>query len=106
MLRFHPGHSRIIKCRRDRARDRIGGYDFDLLEMQNPTNQSPQGETPATAEDRNDLKRRLAFLDLGTADAERLRSLRGLGGQYIGEFVQSFYRHLFSFEETARFLRD
>jgi signal transduction histidine kinase len=74
--------------------------------MQNPSHQSPHGKTPAPAEDRNDLDRRLAFLQLGTDDAERLRSLRGLCGPYMAEFVQSFYRHLLSFDETARFLRD
>lgn len=74
--------------------------------MQNSSHQSPHGKTPSVAEDRVDLDRRLAFLQLGTDDAERLRSLREICEPYMAEFIESFYRHLFSFEETARFLRD
>jgi signal transduction histidine kinase len=54
----------------------------------------------------DDLARRLAYLELTAADAERLRSLRHGFGAKMAEFVESFYRHLFSFEETARFLQD
>ena len=53
-----------------------------------------------------DLAKRLAFLGLSDAVAERLRALapalRGCGDQ----FVEAFYEHLASFEETAKFLRD
>ena len=75
--------------------------------MQNPPrHQSPHDKTAAAPTDRNDLDQRLAFLQLGADDAERLRGLRDVCGQYMAEFVQSFYRHLFSFDETARFLHD
>jgi hypothetical protein len=73
--------------------------------MQNP-NQSSDGATSSTPWDPKDLERRLAFLSLGVADAERLRSLRDTCGPYMTEFVESFHRHLFSFDETARFLQD
>jgi signal transduction histidine kinase len=68
--------------------------------------ETPAGQAPPAAENRNDLERRLAFLQLAPDDARTLQSLRKFCGQYMEEFVQAFYRHLFSFEETARFLRD
>jgi signal transduction histidine kinase len=74
--------------------------------MKDPSQQSPQSPAPSPAEDRNDLGRRLAFLQLGADDAERLRSFRDVCSPYMAEFVHSFYQHLFSFDETARFLRD
>jgi signal transduction histidine kinase len=74
--------------------------------MQDPSHRSPESTTPSAAQDRTDLERRLAFLELGAADAERLRSMRDVCGQSTAEFVESFYYHLSSFEETARFLRD
>lgn len=73
---------------------------------QDQSDQGSLGPPPPPAGNRNDLDRRLAFLQLEAGDAERLRSLRAFCGQYMEEFVQAFYRHLFSFEETARFLRD
>src|SRR5262245_51161883 len=52
-----------------------------------------------------DLARRLAYLELGLEDRERLATigprLKGAGE----EFVEAFYRHLFTFPETARFLQ-
>jgi signal transduction histidine kinase len=74
--------------------------------MQNSPEQPPYGKPPTAAENQNDLDRRLEFLQLGADDAERLRSMRAICGRYMTDFVQSFYRHLFSFDETARFLRD
>lgn len=53
-----------------------------------------------------DLSSRLDFLALTEADANRLRSLRATFSAYAEEFVESFYHHLFAFDETARFLRD
>ena len=53
-----------------------------------------------------ELKLRLAFLQLGPDDAERLGALlpemRDLGDR----FVDQFYRHLFAFPETAKVLND
>jgi signal transduction histidine kinase len=53
-----------------------------------------------------DLQTRLDFLGLTEADAGRLRSLGPLFSVYADEFVEAFYRHLFAFDETARFLHD
>jgi signal transduction histidine kinase len=49
--------------------------------------------------------RRLEFLELSQADAERLRGMAADYRIWAQDFVESFYRHLFAFEETARFLQ-
>ncbi|HTN75468.1 MAG TPA: protoglobin domain-containing protein, partial [Pirellulaceae bacterium] len=56
--------------------------------------------------ERFDVERRLAFLDLTGADAERLRALSPLFDQHARAFVDHFYQHLFRFPETTRFLQD
>jgi signal transduction histidine kinase len=53
-----------------------------------------------------DLARRLAFLELGEADRQRLHELQSPLNASADAFVEAFYRHLFAFEETARFLQD
>jgi signal transduction histidine kinase len=65
----------------------------------------PQDES-LPERDRYDVKRRLAFLSLSDADAEQLRSLAPLFEKHAREFVDQFYRHLFHFPQTARFLHD
>ena len=52
------------------------------------------------------LPQRLAFLSIGPADQERLRALAPELKQQATAFVETFYRHLSAFEETARFLHD
>jgi signal transduction histidine kinase len=53
-----------------------------------------------------DLQTRLNFLDLSELDTQRLHSLRATFAAYADEFVESFYHHLFAFNETSRFLHD
>jgi len=53
-----------------------------------------------------DLDRRLAFLDIDGSDRDRLRELAPQLRMFAPVFVETFYRHLFAFEETARFLQD
>jgi signal transduction histidine kinase len=53
-----------------------------------------------------DLARRLGFLQINEADRQRLRELAPQLKSYAADFVETFYRHLFAFEETARFLQD
>ncbi len=53
-----------------------------------------------------DLARRLAFLDIDESDRQRLRELAPHLQSSAVAFVDTFYRHLFAFEETARFLQD
>lgn len=48
---------------------------------------------------------RLEFLQLGQADAERLRGMRDDFHRWADDFVDVFYRHLMSFDQTTRFLR-
>lgn len=52
------------------------------------------------------LHERLAFLELGAQDRARLQELNERLYEDRHEFVEDFYRHLFKFEATARFLRD
>jgi len=53
-----------------------------------------------------DLERRLAFLRLEPADLELLAELRPVVEARAEAFVEVFYRHLLSFDETRRLLRD
>ena len=52
------------------------------------------------------LDRRLAYLELSQPDRDRLRELSGYLDGFHAEFVDIFYRHLFAFDETARFLQN
>ena len=52
------------------------------------------------------LPQRLAFLEIDESDRARLRALAPLLNEQAVAFVETFYRHLFQFEETARFLQD
>lgn len=46
------------------------------------------------------------FLQLTDKDAEQIRALRPLFAEGMTEFIEAFYKHLFAFPETARFLQD
>jgi signal transduction histidine kinase len=52
------------------------------------------------------LAERLAFLEISEADRERLRQMAPRLNARAAAFVEQFYRHLFAFEETARFLQN
>jgi signal transduction histidine kinase len=52
------------------------------------------------------LPRRLAFLEIDEGDRERLRALAPVLNARGAAFVETFYLHLFKFEETAQFLQD
>ena len=52
------------------------------------------------------LAQRLAFLQMTEDDRQRLRALAPRLNASSDAFVEQFYRHLFSFKETARFLED
>ena len=78
-------------------------------------NQAPQPEPSRQPDSMNaaphpseitDLPRRLAFLDIDEADRQRLRELAPQLKPSAAAFVETFYRHLFAFEETARFLHE
>ena len=53
-----------------------------------------------------ELSRRLEYLEISEVDRQRLRKLAPALTPRADDFVESFYRHLFSFAETAQFLRD
>lgn len=53
-----------------------------------------------------DPRRRLGFLDMSQADAERLRGMASDFAQWADEFVEVFYKHLFAFAETSQFLQN
>jgi signal transduction histidine kinase len=53
-----------------------------------------------------DLEQRLAFLGFGDEDREALASLRPLLEKHAEGFVEAFYRHLLSFEQTRALLSD
>lgn len=71
------------------------------MDYRDPPN-PPAGED----DEHQSLCERLAFLALTQRDAERLRAVQPIFETVADEFVEAFYRHLASFEETARFLRD
>ncbi len=52
------------------------------------------------------LEQRLAFLQFTPADRRLLRSIAPRLKGSSDAFVESFYRHLFAFPQTARFLQD
>jgi signal transduction histidine kinase len=52
------------------------------------------------------LAQRLDFLEISEADRARLRDLAPRLKACAPGFVELFYRHLFAFEQTARFLQD
>lgn len=73
----------------------------------NPAKPTPPDEAATPSEDdRYEVQRRLAFLELTKDDAERLRALTPLFEAHAHQFVDHFYRHLFAFPNTAKFLRD
>lgn len=73
----------------------LGRLTSDGLEAVDAEEQAP----PADAD------RRLAFLRLDETDAETLRGMLPEFERWADDFVDEFYRHLLSFDETARFLQ-
>lgn len=73
-----------------------------------PSLPDPPPESNATPRpsEMTELDERLAFLEIDESDRARLRELAPLLNSRADAFVETFYRHLFAFEETARFLRD
>jgi signal transduction histidine kinase len=74
--------------------------------MTPPGHSSPGAETAARAAESRSLEERLAFLEIDETDRARLRELAPRLNARGTAFVERFYRHLFAFHETARFLED
>jgi len=66
----------------------------------------PTGDASPHPSQIKTLPRRLTFLEIDEADRERLQSLAERLNSKGAAFVETFYQHLFKFEETARFLND
>jgi len=68
------------------------------------TPSNPAASSEGSSEEQ--LEKRLAFLEMTAADSERLRGLVPQFDEYAADFAETFYRHLFRFEDTAKFLQD
>lgn len=73
------------------------------LDRPNVTPASPQA---SSADEERILAERLAYLGLKAEDRVRLQSLIAPFQGFATELVEAFYRHLFSFDDAARFLGD
>jgi len=67
---------------------------------------SDQTNGNSNKDDTVELSRQLQFLTLDDDDKKRLIDLVPAFQKSQSEFVETFYRHLLSFEETAQFLQD
>jgi len=67
---------------------------------------TPSGSRIERSEAAEKLTERLAYLGLSAADQSRLRELAPKFEEFSTDLVEAFYRHLFSFSESARFLSD
>ena len=67
---------------------------------------APLPPEPAESARPLNLDERLKFLQLTPDDAARLQALGPRFEAWADDFVETFYKHLFSFEATARFLAD
>lgn len=74
--------------------------------MPSPTRPQPNADRSFAESETASLAERLAFLEITESDRERLRGLAPLLNSRAAAFVEQFYRHLFAFDETARFLQD
>jgi signal transduction histidine kinase len=71
-----------------------------------PDNARDESRSDNTADTADILARRRAFLEISDRDLEQVRALAGFFGSFLDEFVDDFYRHLFSTPVTASFLTD
>jgi signal transduction histidine kinase len=69
-------------------------------------NEAAPSPEPFDAGEWATLAQQLAFLQMTEDDRQRLRALAPRLNASSDAFVEQFYRHLFSFKETARFLED
>jgi signal transduction histidine kinase len=74
--------------------------------MQSNPDPLPAGDASPHPSQIKSLPRRLAFLEIDETDRERLRGMAPQLNACGAAFVETFYRHLFEFEETSRFLQD
>lgn len=75
------------------------------MSSNDPPETEVNGET-SSDDSTQEVQPWIAFLELSAKDADRIRSLRPLFAEGMTEFIEAFYKHLFAFPETARFLQD
>jgi signal transduction histidine kinase len=102
-----PSGSRFARMRTTNdPNDRAPRFFADCpMETSPRTPADTSNEEPPTAAPRS-LPERLAYLQIDDADRQRLSELAPQLNAQATAFVDTFYRHLFQFEETAQFLRD
>ncbi len=71
-----------------------------------PLPEPPAGDASPHPSQIKELPRRLAFLEIDEDDQARLQKMAERLNSRRTEFVETFYQHLFKFEETSRFLND
>jgi signal transduction histidine kinase len=71
-----------------------------------PSNLRRDSAAEPAANEPIDFQRQLAYLEIDESDRKRLRAVAPILNASSAEFVEKFYKHLFLFEETARFLDD
>ncbi|MEX0679163.1 MAG: protoglobin domain-containing protein [Pirellulales bacterium] len=74
--------------------------------MRSPPDTSAESNGPPQPSETTALDERLAYLEIDESDRARLRELAPRLKVRAAAFVEAFYRHLFAFDETARFLQD
>ncbi len=75
-----------------------------MSQMQ-PSSPGLPARPPASGQGQS-LEARLAYLQMGADDAQRLRQLLPSFEQLFDEFIDRFYDHLLAFESSRRFLQD
>lgn len=75
------------------------------MSSQDPQRTHPSSKSPSSGNE-PEVQHWVDFLQLSDKDAERIRSLRPLFAEGMSEFIEAFYKHLFAFPETSRFLQD
>lgn len=53
-----------------------------------------------------EIAKRKSFLEFAEEDVERLLELNTLARDYADDFIETFYRHFFAFDETREFFMD
>jgi signal transduction histidine kinase len=66
----------------------------------------PYGEVIPPIFDAASRNQRLAFVEFGERDVERLRNLEGMLRERLDEITERFYQYLLAFEETRKIFKD
>lgn len=78
----------------------------EFVMKNNPASPAVKSISASPVYESVDIHRQLAYLEITDADRRHLQSIAPTLTAESKEFVETFYQHLFRFEETARFLQD